>query len=178
MEKDNLLELLSLRFKQNMHRHLGINWEEIENKLIDNTDLFNTVLQMEITGGEPDVVILFNNKLALFYCDCSKESPKDRRSFCYDEKALNERKENKPKNSAIQFAEQIGISLLNELEYRELQKLEPFDLKTSSWLYTPNEIRNLGGAIFGDCRYNTTFIYHNGAQSYYANRGIRGLVKI
>lgn len=174
----DLINILQNRFEKNIHFHQGIEWKDVEKKLLSNPDKLIIINKMEQTGGEPDVVVFDSNSKEIIYCDCATESPKDRRSFCYDIAALNARKENKPKNNAIDFANEISIELLNEEQYFQLQKLGDFDLKTSSWLKTPDDVRKLGGAIFGDKRYNRTFIYHNGAESYYAARGFRGFLKL
>ena len=174
-EISTFINLLKDRFTSNQHRHKTTSWIDVENKLLNDSKKLQVIIKMEQTGGEPDVILLDN---AVVYCDCATETPKERRSLCYDNQALNERKENKPNGSALQLANEIGITLLNEQQYRYLQTIEKLDLKTSSWINTPDEIRSLGGALFGDCRYNTTFIYHNGAQSYYAARGFRGYVTL
>lgn len=169
-----LLTTLKERFEKNMHLHKGLKWDDVEKRL-DHKALW-TLAEMERTGGEPDVVIF--NKKDFVFVDCSPESPKERRSLCYDREALDSRKEHKPKNSAVDLAEEIGIKLLTEDEYRELQKLGEFDLRTSSWVATPPEIREKGGAIFCDRRFGRVFTYHNGAESYYAARGFRGSLRI
>ena len=175
---DALLKILEERFDQNMQRHENLSWNEIEKKLQNNAEKLNSLQLMEESGGEPDLVG-FNEKSGEFLIfDCSAESPKERRSFCYDKAALEKRKENKPKNNAEEAAKLMGIELLTEEEYHFLQTLGKFDTKTSSWLKTPENIRKLGGAIFGDCRYDTVFIYHNGAESYYASRGFRGVLRV
>lgn len=173
-KNQNLLEILEKRFNENFNRHEGLEWKNVENKLKSNPKKLEILSKMEETGGEPDVVKFDKKSGEYLFIDCSIESPKDRRSFCYDAEALEKRKENKPKDSAINAAKSMGIELLNEEEYRHLQTLGNFDNKTSSWLQTPENIRKLGGAIFGDFRYGTVFIYHNGADSYYAARGFRG----
>ena len=177
-QQETLLNTLKVRFEKNTNRHQGMVWANVEAKLKAAPQKLGSLYQMEETGGEPDVVG-FDKKTGeyLFY-DCVDETPKGRRSVCYDQEALNSRKEYKPKNSAVGMATEMGIELLTEEEYRELQKLGKFDTKTSSWLKTPAEIRKLGGAIFADFRYNNVFIYHNGAESYYAVRGFRGLLKV
>jgi hypothetical protein len=173
-----LLELLQSRFEKNMHRHQGIQWEDVKSKLEKNNDKLWSLNQMEETGGEPDVVDYDKqNKQYIFY-DCSPESPKERRSICYDVAAWESRKENKPKHSAQGMAAEMGIDILNEEQYKYLQQFGEFDTKTSSWIATPVSIRKLGGAIFGDYRYASVFIYHNGAESYYAARGFRGCLKV
>jgi len=176
-----LFKTLQLRFEKNMHRHKGMEWKKVQAKLENQPEKIWSLNEMELTGGEPDVVsfdILPAGKVgksnSYTFIDCSPETPKDRRSICYDHDALESRKENKPKNSACQMAAQMGIELLTEEEYRELQKLEKFDTKTSSWIKTPADIRSLGGALFCDYRYGKVFTYHNGAESYYAVRGFRG----
>jgi Protein of unknown function (DUF4256) len=173
-----LLELLQTRFEKNMNRHKGIEWAKVHAKLVDNAQKIWSLSEMEKTGGEPDVIGFDKKTNEYIFCDCSPESPAGRRSFCYDEEALKSRKENKPKNSAVAMAEAMGIELLTEQHYRELQTLGKFDLKTSSWVKTPDAIRKLGGAIFCDRRYDTVFLYHNGAESYYAARGFRGLLRV
>ncbi len=173
-----LLIILKKRFEQNMHRHQGADWVEVENRLKQQPEKLWSLNQMEDTGGEPDVVILDTKSKDIVFCDFAVEAPKGRRSLCYDRKALESRKEHKPESNAIDIAEMIGIELLTEEQYKELQSLEHFDLKTSSWVKTPEDIRALGGAIFCDSRYGRVFTYHNGAQSYYATRGFRGLLKI
>lgn len=177
-QQNALLETLKARFEQHMNRHQGMDWANVEAKLKATPQKLWVLNQMEETGGEPDVVG-FDNKTGeyLFY-DCVDETPKGRRSFCYDQEALNSRKEHKPKNSAVGMASEMGIELLTEEEYKALQQLGKFDTKTSSWLKTPADIRKLGGAIFGDFRYGNVFIYHNGAESYYAARGFRGVLKV
>lgn len=173
-----LLEVLQNRFEKNMNRHKGLKWERIQEKLESQPAKLWSIHQMEQTGGEPDVIGYDKKGGEYIFCDCSVESPKGRRSVCYDHKALASRKEHPPKNSAIALAESMGIEILDEVHYRLLQKLGVFDTKTSSWIVTPPEIRKLGGAIFADRRYDTVFVYHNGAESYYAARGFRGLLKV
>jgi len=177
-ESGKLLETLKSRFEKNMHRHAGLDWNKIQEKLMANPGKLWSINEMEETGGEPDVVRYDKSTGEFIFVDCSAESPKGRRSICYDQAALKARKEHKPKNSALEMATVMGIEILDETEYRELQKLEAFDTKTSSWIKTPGEIRKLGGAVFCDRRYNTVFVYHNGADSYYAVRGFRGLLKV
>lgn len=177
-EINSLLTLLEERFHSNRNRHEGLSWDDILNRLLLNMEALSSLDKMERTGGEPDVVKYDKDTDTYIFMDCSKETPVGRRSICYDRKALDARKQNKPDNSAMDMANEIGISLLTEEEYRYLQTLGDFDLKTSSWLKTPESIRNLGGALFGDKRYDTVFIYHNGADSYYAVRGFRGLLKV
>lgn len=177
---DELLSTLKIRFEKNKNRHIGIEWVSVQAKLEAkaSAEKLRTLNEMERTGGEPDVIGYDKKNGEYIFYDCSPESPAGRRSFCYDQEALNARKENKPKNSAIGIATDIGIEILTEEQYRELQKLGTFDSKTSSWLRTPDNIRKLGGAIFGDSRYGTVFIYHNGAESYYAARGVRGSLRV
>src|SRR5437667_8693972 len=177
-QRDELLRELKDRVEKNMNRHKGLEWAQVQAKLEANAEKLWSLNEMERTGGEPDVVGHDKKTGEYIFYDCSVESPKGRRSLCYDRKALESRKENKPKNSAIDMAVAMGIELLTEEQYRELQKLENVDTKTSSWIITPAEIRKLGGAIFADRRYDHVFVYHNGAESYYAARGFRGLVRI
>ncbi len=173
-----LLTALRSRFEKNRDRHRGIEWEKVQEKLeVDSTKLWS-LNEMERTGGEPDVVGRDTKTGKYIFCDCSAESPSGRRSLCYDREAWESRKEHKPKDSAVGMAEAMGIELLTEEEYRELQKLGEFDTRTSSWVQTPSSIRNRGGAIFCDRRYGTVFTYHNGAESYYASRGFRGMVRV
>ena len=171
---NNILDVLRIRFENKMHRHRGISWTHVLERLQQKPELVITLQKMENTGGEPDVTGYDELTGRFIFTDCSAESPSGRRSLCYDQTALEERKEFKPVSSAIEMANEMGIAILDEAAYRRLQTLEPFDCKTSSWLYTPEAIRKHGGAIFGDYRYNHVFIYHNGAQSYYAARGFRG----
>jgi hypothetical protein len=178
VQNSALLDILKTRFLKNMDRHQGIAWVAIEQKLLANEEKIWSLNEMEITGGEPDVVEFDASTGTYIFYDCAAESPKGRRSICYDHEALAARKENKPANSAVQMAADMGIELLNEQQYRYLQQLGKFDLKTSSWVHTPAAIRQLGGAIFCDRRYNTIFVYHNGAESYYAARGFRGALKV
>lgn len=173
-----LLKILKTRFEKNMQRHKAIEWLKVEEKLKSSNDKMWSLNEMEKTGGEPDVISIDKNTGEFIFFDCSAESPKDRRSLCYDNDALNSRKEFKPKDSAINMAKTMGIEVLTEEEYRNLQKLGSFDTKTSSWIKTPEDIRRLGGAVFCDRRYNTIFLYHNGAESYYAARGFRGVLKV
>lgn len=177
-ERDDLLAVLEDRFEKNMDRHKGVEWAKVLAKLEASPEKLAVINEMEITGGEPDVVGHEKKTGEYIFVDCSAESPKGRRSVCYDRAALDARKEHKPANSAIDLANAIGIEILTEEQYRELQKLGPFDLKTSSWIATPSEIRKLGGALFCDRRYDTVFVYHNGADSYYAARGFRGSLKV
>ncbi|MCM8568631.1 DUF4256 domain-containing protein [Gramella jeungdoensis] len=176
-QAEELIGVLRSRFEKNMDRHQGFDWAKIQIKLEANPDKLWSLNEMDNTGGEPDVVAQ-NEKGEYIFYDCSTESPKDRRSLCYDGEALEARKQHKPENNAEDMAAAMGIELLSEEEYRELQELDDFDTKTSSWLKTYSEIRELGGAIFGDFRYNRVFIYHNGAQSYYAARGFRGVLRL
>lgn len=171
-----LLAVLQDRFEHNMKRHAGIAWPEVLARLEASPKKLASLAQMEATGGEPDVIGVEGE--AYLFCDCSPESPTGRRSLCYDGAALQARKENKPKGSAEELAEEMGIELLTEEMYRALQAVGPFDLKTSSWLKAPPEIRKLDGGIFGDSRYGRVFVYHNGVQSYYASRGFRGLLRV
>lgn len=173
-----LLHTLKARFEKNMNRHQGLKWEKVQVKLEANTQKLWSLNEMERTGGEPDVVGYDKKSNEYIFYDCSAESPKGRRSLCYDRKALNDRKEHRPKNDVLSLVASMGIELLTEEEYRSLQKLGEFDLKTSSWVKTPPDVRNLGGALFCDRRYGHVFVYHNGADSYYAARGFRGLIKI
>ncbi|MBV8049568.1 MAG: DUF4256 domain-containing protein [Acidobacteriaceae bacterium] len=175
---EELLSTLKARFEKNITRHIGLDWASIQAKLKANPEKLWSLREMERTGGEPDVVGHDKNTGEYIFYDCSAESPKGRRSLCYDRKALDSRKENKPKNDAIEMSTAMGIELLTEEQYRELQKLGEFDTKTSSWVKTPSRIRNLGGALFCDRRYDTVFVYHNGAESYYAARGFRGWLRV
>lgn len=177
-QTDELLETLKTRFEKNMKRHQGLEWPKVLSRLEKNGGMLWSLHEMERTGGEPDVIGQDKKTGEYIFCDCSAESPQGRRSLCYDGEALRSRKENKPKGSAADLATEMGVELLTEEQYRELQMLETFDLKTSSWVKTPAEIRKLGGALFCDRRYNTVFVYHNGAESYYAARGFRGLMKV
>jgi hypothetical protein len=177
-QHEELLNTLKARFEKNMNRHKGIEWAKVQAKLEANTEKLRSLDEMEITGGEPDVIGHDKKTDEYIFYDCSAESPKGRRSVCYDHEALEARKEHKPENSAVEMANDIGIELLTEEQYRELQKLGKFDLKTSSWVKTPADIRKLGGAIFCDRRYDTVFLYHNGAESYYAARGFRGSLRV
>lgn len=177
-EQHNLLGILKTRFEKNMSLHKNLEWKKIQEKLEANTEKLWSLNEMEKTGGEPDVVGFESNTNDFFFFDCSSESPKERRSICYDHEALNSRKEHKPSNSAINMAAEMGIEILTEEQYRELQKIEKFDTKTSSWIKTPMEIRKLGGALFCDNRYDHVFVYHNGAESYYGVRGFRVALKV
>ncbi|HEX6772470.1 MAG TPA: DUF4256 domain-containing protein [Acidobacteriaceae bacterium] len=173
-QREELLATLKARFEKNMNRHKGVAWAEVEAKLEANAKELWPLREMERTGGEPDVVGRDTKTGEYIFFDCSVESPKGRRSLCYDREALDARKENKPPGSAMDMAAAMGIEILTEEQYRELQKLGSFDTKTSSWVRTPSAIRKLGGALFCDRRYDTVFVYHNGAESYYAARGFRG----
>lgn len=173
-----LLSTLKTRFEKNTARHKGIKWADVQLKLESSPAKLWSLNEMELTGGEPDVVSFDKKSGDYIFFDCSAESPNGRRSLCFDDHSLASRKENKPQGSAMGMAEYMGIELLSEEQYRELQQLGEFDLKTSSWVQTPNEIRKLGGALFCDKRYNTVFLYHNGAESYYAARGFRGMLKV
>jgi hypothetical protein len=177
-QREQLLRTLKARFEKYMNRHKGLEWVKVQAKLQGKADKLWSLSEMERTGGEPDVVGHDRNTGEYIFYDCSAESPKGRRSVCYDREALEGRKEFKPENSAIDMAAAIGIELLTEEQYRELQKLGEFDTKTSSWIETPSAIRKLGGAIFADRRYNHVFVYHNGAPSYYAARGFRGSLRV
>ncbi|TWC22600.1 uncharacterized protein DUF4256 [Pseudomonas sp. SJZ085] len=177
-EQESLLYTLKSRFEQNLHRHPDLQWPDIQARLESNPTALKTLQAMETTGGEPDVIGHDKHTGRVTFCDCARETPAGRRSLCYDRAALDARKENKPRGSALELAAEMGITLLTEDQYRELQALEAFDLKTSSWLATPAEIRSLEGAIFGDRRYGRVFVYHNGVQSYYAARGFRGMLGV
>ena len=177
-QREALLSTLKARFEKNMNRHKSLEWAKVQAKLEVNAEKLWSLHEMERTGGEPDVVGHDKNTGEYFFYDCSAESPSGRRSICYDHEALESRKENKPKNSATGMAADMGIELLTEEQYRALQKLGKFDTKTSSWVKTPPEIRKLGGAIFADFRYGTVFVYHNGADSYYAGRAFRGSLRV
>ncbi|URN96697.1 MAG: DUF4256 domain-containing protein [Candidatus Pristimantibacillus lignocellulolyticus] len=177
-QREGLFKKLKARFEKNMNRHEGFEWAKIQAKLEANTEKLWSLHEMERTGGEPDLVAHNEETGEYIFYDCSAESPKGRRSVCYDGEALNSRKEHKPANSAIDMVTDMGIEILTEEQYRELQKLGNFDMKTSSWVKTPTEIRTLGGAIFCDFRYGNVFVYHNGAESYYAARGFRGSLKV
>lgn len=176
--REELLSELKVRFEENMNRHEGLNWGDVQVKLEANAAKLWSLGEMEMTGGEPDVVGFDKKTGEYIFYDCSPESPKGRRSLCYDGEALESRKEHKPKNSAVNMASEMGTELLTEEQYRELQKLGNFDTKTSSWLATPAEIRKLGGAIFGDYRFGRVFVYHNGAESYYGGRAFRGSLRV
>jgi hypothetical protein len=177
-QTEELLKTLKARFEKNMNRHKGIEWSKVKAKLETKPEKLWSLNEMETTGGEPDVVGYDKNADEYIFYDCSAESPKERRSLCYDRKALDSRKEHKPKDNALDMAAAMGIELLTEEQYRELQQMGEFDLKTSSWVITPSEIRKHGGAIFCDRRYDHVFTYHNGAESYYAARGFRGSLRV
>ncbi len=177
-QKEELLNTLKTRFEKNVGRHKGIEWLKVKAKLEASPEKLWSLNEMEKTDGEPDVVAYDKKTGEYIFYDCVAESPKNRRSFCYDHEALEKRKENKPKNSAVKMASDMGIELLTEEQYHELQQLGNFDTKTSSWIKTPADIRKLGGAIFADYRFGRVFVYHNGAESYYAARGFRGLLKV
>ncbi len=177
-QRTKLLNTLQTRFEKNMKRHKGLSWTKVEAALKAHPQKIQSLYEMEETGGEPDVVSYDKKSGKFLFFDCSEESPKGRRSVCFDQAALNSRKEHKPENSAVAMAEAMGIALLTETEYRALQKLGDFDLKTSSWISTPEAIRKLGGAVFCDKRYDAVFMYHNGAESYYASRAFRGSLRV
>ncbi|HAG00313.1 MAG TPA: DUF4256 domain-containing protein [Paenibacillus lactis] len=177
-QREELLQTLKARFEKNMNRHPGLEWADVQAKLEENPEKLWSLHEMEETGGEPDVVGYDGKTGEYIFYDCSAESPKGRRSVCYDREALESRKEHKPKSSAVEMAAAMGIELLTEEQYRELQQLGNFDMKTSSWVITPERIRRLGGALFCDRRYDTVFVYHNGAESYYAARGFRGSLRV
>lgn len=177
-ESNQLLHTLHLRFEKNTSRHPKMDWSKIEIKLKANPQKLWSLNEMEISGGEPDVIDYDQKSDEYVFFDCSAESPKSRRSFCYDREALDSRKENKPQNDVLTVASEMGVEIIDETQYRFLQTLGEFDLKTSSWIKTPKEIRALGGALFCDRRYNTVFVYHNGANSYYAARAFRGVLRV
>ena len=176
-ERDKLLQTLKARFEANMPRHKGIAWAKVQARLEAHPEALKSLHAMEGSGGEPDV-IGGDDKFGFTFCDCSAETPSGRRSLCYDREALDARKENKPQGSAVEAAAEMGIELLTEEQYRELQQLGEFDAKTSSWIKTPADVRALGGSLFCDRRYGKVFVYHNGAQSYYAARGFRGALRV
>jgi len=178
MSDKELLEILKARFDKNVSRHNTLEWDKVQAKLKANTQKLDSLKQMEETGGEPDIIDFDKVTNEYIFCDCSAESPKGRRSLCYDHEALEARKEHKPVSSAMDMAASMGIELLSEDQYRKLQELGQFDLKTSSWVKTPHRIRELGGALFCGRRYDRVFVYHNGAESYYASRGFRGLLRV
>jgi hypothetical protein len=175
---NDLFSKLKTRFEKNTNRHKGIEWKNVEAKLLANTAKLWSLNEMETTDGEPDVISYDKKTNEYTFVDCAAESPKARRSLCYDKEALDSRKENKPKGSAMQMATAMGVEILNEEKYRALQQLGNFDTKTSSWLLTPTSIRKLGGSIFGDYRFGQVFVYHNGAESYYGSRGFRGMLRV
>lgn len=175
---NELINVLKNRFEKNARRHMGIDWADVAVKLAADPGKLQLLFEMERTGGEPDVIGCDDVTGEFLFCDCSVESPAGRRSICYDRKALESRKQHKPDGSAVEMAESMGIELLSEQQYRELQMLGEFDKKSSSWVKTPESIRELGGALFCDRRYNQVFVYHNGAESYYAARGFRGLLRV
>lgn len=177
-QRESLLNILQTRFTKNMHRHKDLDWKKVQAKLDANPEKLWSLNEMEATGGEPDVVKYDKKNDQYIFVDFSEESPKGRRSICYDYEALMSRKEHKPKNNVIDMANEMGISVLNEAQYRGLQVIEAFDKKTSSWVQTPSDIRELGGAIFCDYRFGKVFVYHNGAESYYAARGFRGMLTV
>jgi hypothetical protein len=177
-ERKELLEILKTRFESNMNRHAGLQWPAVQEKLAADAKRLTSLYEMERTGGEPDVVAYDKKTKEHLFFDCSAESPQGRRSVCYDRAGLESRKQHRPENNAIDMAAAMGIELLTEEQYRELQQLGEFDTKTSSWVQTPAAIRKHGGALFGDRRYGHVFIYHNGAQSYYAARGFRGMLRV
>lgn len=177
-QQEELLNTLQTRFEKNMKRHDGLDWTDIQSRVEANTDKLWSLYEMERTGGEPDVVAHDKKRGEYIFYDCASESPRGRRSFCYDREALESRKKHKPENNVMDVADSMGIELLTEDQYRELQKFGEFDTKTSSWVKTPSEIRELGGALFCDRRYDTVFLYHNGAESYYAARGFRGSLRV
>ncbi len=177
-QSEELIRVLKARFEKNMNRHKDLEWDKVQAKLNANTEKLWSLNEMEVTNGEPDVVGYDKEKDEYIFCDCSAESPKGRRSVCYDREALESRKKHKPEDNAIDMAASMGIELLTEEQYRALQELENFDMKTSSWVQTPTDIRELGGALFCDRRFGRVFVYHNGAESYYAARGFRGSLMI
>lgn len=177
-QSEELLRVLKARFEKNMNRHEDLEWANVQAKLDANTEKLWSLNEMEVTGGEPDVIGFDKEKDEYMFCDCSVESPKGRRSVCYDREALESRKKHKPENSAIDMAAAMGIELLTEEQYRSLQELGNFDMKTSSWVQTPHDIRKLGGALFCDYRFGHVFVYHNGADSYYGARGFRGSLMV
>ncbi len=177
-QHEEILRILKARFEKNMDRHKDLEWANVQARLETNTEKLWSLCEMERTGGEPDVIDHDKQEGEYIFYDCSAESPKGRRSVCYDREALESRKEHKPKNNALDMAADMGIEILTEEQYREMQRLGKFDTKTSSWVRTPDNIRKLGGAIFCDRRYDTVFVYHNGAESYYAARGFRGSLRV
>ena len=177
-EKKELLQTLQSRFEKNKQRHQGVKWADVLARIEGKAKALATLFEMEQTGGEPDVIAVDRKTGEVTFCDCSAQSPSGRRSLCFDKAALDARKQNKPKGSAVEMAKKMGIDLLSEDDYRELQKLGEFDTTTSSWVQTPSDVRKLGGALFCDRRYGKVFVYHNGAESYYAARGFRGLLRV
>ena len=177
-ERDEFLRGLKIRFEKNMHRHQGVAWSRVQERLLSKPRALKSLHSMEATGGEPDVICHNEEGDYYVFCDCSSESPSGRRSLCYDRAALDARKENKPKGNAVEMAAEMGIALLTEEQYRHLQTLGTFDMKTSSWVSTPEDVRGLGGALFCDRRFGRVFVYHNGAESYYAARGFRGSLQV
>lgn len=175
---EELLSVLKARFEKNMSRHKGLAWDKVQARLEANAEKLPSLNEMEVTGGEPDVVGFDKKTGEFIFYDCSAETPKGRRSTCFDREGLDSRKEHKPENNAVDMAAAMGIEILSEEQYRQLQQLGEFDLKTSSWIQTPATIRQLGGALFADRRYDSVFVYHNGAQSYYAVRGFRGVLRV
>lgn len=175
---DGLIQTLKDRFGKNMQRHVGLEWQAVESRLLGDAKKLHSLSEMEGSGGEPDVIGFDRDTGQFIFCDCSAESPAGRRSLCYDRAALDARKENKPGGNAVEMAASMGIALLSEEDYRTLQQLGEFDRKTSSWIETPDKIRRLGGAVFCDRRYDQVFLYHNGADSYYAARGFRGMIRV
>lgn len=177
-QQSELLTILEKRFHKNVQRHPNLEWQKVIERLQSNPEKLWSLDKMEETGGEPDVIIIDDNSEAILFADCSIESPKERRSICYDHEALESRKQYKPADSAVNMAEEMGIELMDEAQYFAFQKLEEFDLKTSSWIKTPTDVRKKGGALFGDRRFGRVFIYHNGAESYYGARGFRGILYV
>jgi len=177
-QRTELLQTLEARFEKNKHRHKGIKWSDVQARIEKNARALKSLQAMEASGGEPDVVARDRKTGEIVFYDCSKQSPSGRRSLCYDRAALDSRKKNKPEGSAMEMAADMGIELLTEEQYRELQELEEFDTTTSSWIVTPSDVRSLGGALFCDRRYDKVFVYHNGAESYYAARGFRGSLRV
>jgi Protein of unknown function (DUF4256) len=177
-EREKLLQALQARFEKNPQRHVAITWADVQHRLEAKPEALRSLREMEMTGGEPDVIGRDSSTGYITFCDCCAQTPTGRRSVCYDREALDSRKQHKPKNSAVEMAVAMGIELLSEEQYRALQRLGEFDTKTSSWIETPSEVRALGGALFCDRRYDKVFVYHNGAESYYAARGFRGLLRV
>jgi hypothetical protein len=177
-QREVLTDALKSRFKQNVHRHEEVDWADVHDRLQGSPDPLKSLFEMERTGGEPDVIGAADDDGTYLFCDCAAESPQGRRSLCYDSEALHSRKQNKPQNNVIDMAAVMGVALLTEAQYRELQQFGEFDMKTSSWVATPTDVRKLGGALFCDRRYGKVFVYHNGAESYYAARGFRGCVRV